>query len=117
MLIAVFGYKYVQTFGIEQITTKQLAVMLEERERGDIVFVDVREAHEYTEGHIKGMINVPLSEIEESYHLIPAEQTVVVFCRSGNRSLQAVNKLKDFGYESLINVKGGMLAWEGEVIQ
>ncbi|AST90061.1 MULTISPECIES: rhodanese-like domain-containing protein [Sutcliffiella] len=113
-IIGFIGYKLIPTIGVEQVSTEQLANMMTNAS-DDVFYVDVREPHEFQESHIEGMINVPLSELESNYHLIPADKTVVIICRSGNRSLQALNKLKDFGYQNLINVKGGMLAWEGEV--
>lgn len=114
LIIGFIGYKLMPTIGVEQVSTEQLANMMTNAS-DDVFYVDVREPHEFQESHIEGMTNVPLSELESNYHLIPADKTVVIICRSGNRSLQALNKLKDFGYQNLVNVKGGMLAWEGEV--
>ncbi len=113
-IIGFIGYKLIPTIGVEQVSTEQLANMMT-NPSDDVFYVDVREPHEFQESHIEGMTNVPLSELETNYHLIPADKTVVIICRSGNRSLQALNKLKDFGYQDLVNVKGGMLAWEGEI--
>nr|WP_090892047.1 rhodanese-like domain-containing protein [Evansella caseinilytica] len=53
----------------------------------------------------------------QEYSVIPEDKTVVLICRSGNRSMQAANILKDKGYKKLINVSGGMLSWEGEVVK
>lgn len=115
VLIGFVGYKLIPTIGIQQISTERLAKMMANEHSSDIFYVDVREPHEFQEGHIEGMINVPLSQLDSNFQLIPTDKTVVIFCRSGNRSLQALNKLKGYGYEDLINVKGGMLAWKGEV--
>ncbi|KGA96700.1 rhodanese [Alkalihalobacillus alcalophilus ATCC 27647 = CGMCC 1.3604] len=114
LIIGFIGYKLIPTIGVEQVSTEQLANMMTNAS-DDVFYVDVREPHEFQEAHIEGMTNVPLSELESNFHLIPADKTVVIICRSGNRSLQALNKLEDFGYQNLVNVKGGMLAWEGEV--
>ncbi|RXI96349.1 rhodanese-like domain-containing protein [Anaerobacillus alkaliphilus] len=114
LIIGFIGYQLFPTIGVEQISTEQLAKMMT-NEADDVFYVDVREPHEFQEYHIEGMTNVPLSELESNYHVIPTDKTVVIICRSGNRSLQALNKLKDFGYQDLVNVKGGMLAWKGEV--
>ncbi|WP_078553513.1 rhodanese-like domain-containing protein [Bacillus alkalicellulosilyticus] len=117
VIVGFIGYKLVTTSGIEQISTEQLAEMMADEQNQDVFFVDVRETNEFTAGHIAGMTNVPLSTLEENAHLIPNDQKVVVFCRSGKRSLQASNTLKGLGYNNLINVKGGMLAWKGEVVK
>lgn len=117
IIIGVLGYRWSLSHGIENITTNQLASLLEERNRDDLFFVDVRETHEYRDGHIEEFSNIPLSIMEQELELIPKEKTVVIICRSGNRSLQAANILKDLGYNHLINVKGGMLDWQGKVIR
>lgn len=117
ILLGFFGYKYSQTIGIEQITTDQLAEILNTAEQENIFYVDVREPHEFNEGHIKEMMNLPLSQLESNYQLIPKDKKVVIICRSGNRSLQAANILKDLGYSDLVNVQGGMLDWDGEVVK
>lgn len=114
LVLGFIGYKVYPTIGVEQISTEQLANMMMNAS-DDVFYVDVREPHEFQDSHIEGMTNVPLSELETNYSLIPADKTVVIICRSGNRSLQALNKLKSFGYQDLVNVQGGMLAWKGEV--
>lgn len=114
LVLGFISYNVYATIGVEQISTEQLAHMMMNAS-DDVFYVDVREPHEFQESHIEGMTNVPLSELETNYYLIPTDKTVVIICRSGKRSLQALNKLKDFGYQDLVNVKGGMLAWEGEV--
>lgn len=63
------------------------------------------------------MVNIPLSVLENEYNQIPTDKEIIIICRSGNRSLQAANTLKKLGYESLTNVKGGMLVWNGNVIR
>ncbi|ADU28598.1 Rhodanese domain protein [Evansella cellulosilytica DSM 2522] len=114
LLIGYFGYQYFLSYGIEEISTKELEALLLE-ENDDYFFVDVREVHEYEEAHIEGMANVPLSRLESTYSSVPKDKTVVIICRSGKRSLEAANILKGKGYDDLVHVKGGMLTWDGEV--
>ncbi|MDT8862212.1 rhodanese-like domain-containing protein [Alkalihalobacillus sp. MEB130] len=114
ILIGFFGYKLSLNAGIDEMTTEQLAILMNEQHE-DVFFVDVRESHEFKEGYIDGMMNIPLSTLDDQTELIPKDQTIVIICRSGNRSLQAANALKDLGYQDLVSVKGGMLKWEGEV--
>ncbi|WP_257008246.1 rhodanese-like domain-containing protein [Bacillus sp. FJAT-45350] len=117
LIVGYLGYQFTLTTGIAQISTEELATLLDEKQDEEIFFVDVREVNEFNDGHIQGMVNVPLSQLEQTHHQIPTNQQVVIFCRSGNRSLQAANLLKDLGYTNLTNVKGGILAWEGHVIK
>lgn len=113
--MGVVGYKFSLSIGIEHISIEELAQMLEKEDTENIFFVDVREVQEFNEGYIEGMVNIPLSVFEEEYNKIPRNKNVVIFCRSGNRSIQAANILKEKGYNNLTNVTGGMLEWNGEV--
>ncbi len=61
------------------------------------IIVDVRTKEEYDESHIKGSINIPYDEIDEKTNL-DKNKTIIVYCRSGNRSSKAYNTLKDLGY-------------------
>ncbi|WP_233443877.1 rhodanese-like domain-containing protein [Halalkalibacterium halodurans] len=116
ILIGFLGYKLALNAAIDEISTEQLAKLMN-KQNEDYFFVDVREPLEFKEGHIDGMINIPLSTLDNNTDLIPKDHTIVLICRSGNRSLQAANALKDLGYQNLVNVKGGMLSWKGEVIK
>lgn len=79
-----------------------------------VVVVDVREAHEYASGHIPGALLVPASEMEARWEEIPPDRTVLVHCASGSRSTQACRFLsQEKGYTRLINLKGGLSAWQG----
>ena len=77
------------------------------------IIIDVREVDEYNREHIPNAINVPLSEINTvNYN---KETTLIVYCQSGVRSLEAVKKLADEGYTSLYNLDGGLLNWGGDL--
>ncbi|MGO4886331.1 rhodanese-like domain-containing protein [Anaerobacillus sp. MEB173] len=115
LLTVLFGCNQSSTNEITHINVDQLTEMLQEQNE-DVFFVDVREPHEYNEGHIKEMTNVPLSQLENSYQQIPTDKKVVIICRSGNRSVQAAHFLMKQGYRDLVNVEGGMLEWSGEII-
>ena len=93
----------------ETITTNEALKLIDD---GAIV-VDVRTAQEYQEGHIKNAVNIPLDEIDtiEYEH----DQTIIVYCASGVRSLEAVKKLANMGYTSLYNLDGGILNWGSDL--
>lgn len=78
----------------------------------NVVMIDVREQSEYDAGHIPGITLIPLSELEARFSEIPTDKTVVLTCRSGNRSGQAHAFLQQNGYQNTINMDGGILAWE-----
>ncbi len=78
----------------------------------DVYLLDVREVWEYNEGHIPGITLLPLGELTSRLNEIPTDKEVIITCRSGNRSQQAVNFLIQQGYDNVHNMDGGILAWE-----
>jgi rhodanese-related sulfurtransferase len=75
--------------------------------------LDVREPDEYAAGHVQGALLMPLARTVEMATAagLPKDEPVYVFCRSGNRSLQAAQALVAAGYLDVRNVDGGILAW------
>lgn len=71
--------------------------------------VDVREVYEFKKAHIKGAVNIPLSELRQRYSEIPKDRPVYVHCRTGQRSYNAVKALQNLGYENVYNVTGSFL--------
>ena len=82
----------------------------------DYILLDVRRIDEFEAGHIPGAINIPNESIgtEEIAELPDKNQTIYVYCRSGNRSKQAANKLVQLGYTNVIEF-GGIIDYSGEV--
>lgn len=84
-------------------------------EPGNYIIVDVRREDEFSEGHIPGAINIPNETIESEPAALPDKsQVIYVYCRSGNRSKQAAQKLVELGYTSVIEF-GGILDWTGDI--
>ncbi len=81
----------------------------------DFDLVDVREPNEYDLTHIGGKL-IPLGQVSSRTSEISKDRKVVIMCRSGKRSSNAIIELqKNFGYENLLNLKGGILAWSSEI--
>ena len=82
----------------------------------DYILLDVRQADEFESGHIPGAVNLPNEEIgtEEIPSLPDKAQTIYIYCRSGNRSKQAADKLLALGYTNLIEF-GGIIDYTGEL--
>ena len=79
------------------------------------VLLDVRTREEYAERHIPDSCNLPLSEIGQAATVISDRSTpVFVYCRSGNRSNQAMIKLRNMGYQNVENI-GGIDSYRGKV--
>ena len=83
---------------------------------GDYIILDVRRADEFAGGHIPGAINIANEDIidTEPEELPDKNQTIYVYCRSGNRSKQAAAKLAAMGYSNIIEC-GGIIDWTGEI--
>lgn len=78
------------------------------------ILVDVRSEEEYNEGHIDGALLLPVDNINEdsaSEVIESKDSTVIVYCRSGNRSSQALQILNDLRYENVYDL-GAMSNWE-----
>ncbi|WP_217587184.1 FAD-dependent oxidoreductase [Lentibacillus saliphilus] len=71
--------------------------------------VDVREKHEYAQGHLKNAVNIPLSEIRDRLDEIPKDQPVYLHCRTSQRSYNAVMALQHLGFENVTNISGSFL--------
>lgn len=78
----------------------------------NVLVLDVREQWEYDEGHIPGVVHLPMNDIPASLSQIPTDQTVIVTCRSGNRSSQVTAFLRENGFTNVHNMDGGILAWQ-----
>ncbi|MFJ7669137.1 rhodanese-like domain-containing protein [Lysinibacillus sp. NPDC097195] len=76
--------------------------------------IDVREVEEVQEGHIPGVIHIPLGLLEFRLHELNKNEPYIIVCRSGARSGRATQFLESQGFD-VTNMIGGMLAWEGEV--
>lgn len=79
-----------------------------------IHLVDVREAHEWADGHIPGAIHLPLSELSARVGDLPQGKPVILYCLSGGRSGQAFTWLKSAGHPVEAHMGGGISAWRRE---
>ena len=98
-----------------QVNAEEAAIMMEEE--SSYIILDVRTAQEYSEKHIPGAINIPNETIgtEDIPELPDKEQLILVYCRSGNRSKQASEKLVKLGYTNIVEF-GGINDWTGETV-
>ena len=98
-----------------QITQEEAAKIINSGK--DHLLLDVRTQEEFEGGHIPGAICIPNETIgtEELPQLPDKGQTLLVYCRSGNRSKQAAEKLAKLGYTNVLEF-GGINTWTGETI-
>lgn len=83
----------------------------------DYIILDVRTPAEFAAGHIPGAINLPTQDIAigDTEPLPDLNQMILVYCRSGSRSLQAAGMLSEYGYTNIIEF-GGIHHWSGEIV-
>ena len=98
-----------------QVSSDEAAAMM--ASESDYLILDVRTREEYEQGHIPGAVCVPNESIGsgELSALPRKDQLILVYCRSGNRSKQAAQKLADAGYTNIVEF-GGILSWTGETV-
>lgn len=104
----------IQNNTYEKISMSEGLARMESDE--NYILLDVRRADEFEAGHIPGAVNLPNEEIgtEEIPSLPDKAQTIYIYCRSGNRSKQAADKLLALGYTNLIEF-GGIIDYTGEL--
>ncbi len=74
--------------------------------------IDIREQNEWDEARIPGAALKPMSSINAWYQDLPRDHTVIIYCRSGQRSAQAVHALvTQAGFDNVLNMTGGIIAW------
>lgn len=98
-----------------QISQEEAKQMME-KDDGHVI-VDVRRQDEYDAGHIPGAVLIPNESIgtERPEELPDLNQIILIYCRSGNRSKQAAQKLFDMGYTNIYEF-GGIIDWTGDVV-
>ena len=80
-----------------------------------IQFLDVREPEEVEIGHISKTLHIPLNFIPFSLEKIPKDETLIVYCHHGMRSLKAVEYLKAKGFDKAVNLAGGIHEWSTKI--
>ena len=97
-----------------QITTREAVEMM--AKETNYIILDVRTQAEYDAGHIPGAILIPNETIgtDEIPQLPDNDQLIMLYCRSGNRSKQASEKLVRLGYTNIVEF-GGINSWTGEI--
>ena len=112
LLLAGCGTNSRKEAGYRQISMEEAIDMMEKK--SDYIILDVRTVEEFAAGHIPGAINIPNEAIGtgEIPELPKKNQLILVYCRSGNRSKQASEKLVALGYTNIVEF-GGIADYNG----
>jgi thioredoxin len=98
--------------GLQNLAATEFQTELKSAEPGQIL--DVRTSDEYANGHIEGAVLADISSnlFQEAAGKLDKSKTVYVYCLSGGRSSAAATQLQEMGFTSIVNLSGGMLAWQ-----
>ena len=97
---------------IQDLTPKEFRDYLVDDE---VTLVDVREQWEFDICQIKGAILIPMGEIARSYVNLKKDNKIALYCHSGIRSMHVADFLLSKGFQSLVNLQGGIDAWAQEI--
>lgn len=94
------------------VSPRDVAKML--RNDTSVILVDVRTPEEYQQGHLKGsrLMNFYDADFRERAKKLPKDKRIVLYCRSGRRSADAMTYLTSIGYSRVYNMLGGIIAWQ-----
>jgi sulfur-carrier protein adenylyltransferase/sulfurtransferase len=98
----------------DEVTVRDMKKALDDASLG-IKVIDVREPDEYQIAHIIGVPLMPLSVLEKRFTELDPNQQIYIHCKSGIRSMKALNFLREQGFKYLKSVKGGISAWSDEI--
>lgn len=93
-----------------QVTVGDLRAIIEDRDQNAMI-IDVREEKEFARGHIKGAVNIPLSQFRSRLDEIPRDRPVYCHCRIGQRSYNMVRALNQLGFPNAVNIGGSFLGF------
>ncbi len=98
----------------QNITPELLNNLISQNTLKNTVILDVRTKSEVDESYIPNSININFydNNFDSAISMLDKELTYYVYCRSGNRSSQTVEKLKSLGFEKAFNLEGGIILWK-----
>lgn len=98
----------------DEVTVQEMKKALENSTLG-IRVIDVREPDEYEIAHINGVPQIPLSVLPQRFTELDPNQQLYLHCKSGVRSMKALNFLREQGFKYVKSVRGGISAWADEI--
>lgn len=109
LIVAFFVWRMKPAKGIRTMSTTEVKALTKDKSKQ---FVDVRTPGEYKGRHVKEFKNIPLNDLGKRMSELDKDKETYVICQSGMRSARAAGILKKAGFSDVINVKGGMSAWQ-----
>lgn len=102
----------IKAFGYMNVSAEEFARLVKDK---NAIIIDVRTPQEYNkDGHIKNSNLIPVQVLKYTYLPMLKGKKVLVYCRSGNRSVIASRILEQMGIKEVYNLKGGILEWKSK---
>jgi len=113
-IVVFIVFKMLGNLGTNKISQSKAKEMMND----DVIILDVREGYEFTSGHIKNAVNLPLGRVQNGITKVTSdkEKTLLVYCLSGSRSASAARLLHSMGYKNAYNM-GGISSWQYGVVK
>ncbi|MDY6968743.1 MAG: rhodanese-like domain-containing protein [Spirochaetota bacterium] len=102
---------------IVEINPEEVWTILLSDRKDEYIVLDVRTPKEYEEGHIPGALFITLNELDYRFFELSEEKKIIVYCRSGRRSLGGSILLCNKGFQNIYNMKGGITDWPYEIVK
>jgi rhodanese-related sulfurtransferase/rubrerythrin len=102
---------------IKRLTSREAKKILDKDTESAFQLLDVRQPSEYEAGHIPGAKLIPLGELEYRYGELDNDRGIILYCRTGHRSMAASTILCSLGFENVYNLNGGIRTWDYEVVK
>ncbi|HEY94975.1 MAG TPA: rhodanese-like domain-containing protein [Dehalococcoidia bacterium] len=115
--IAAVSEKAIQTTIITNVTAQEAYTLIQEKsDDPDFKVLDVRTPDEYNTGHVEGAINIDYNSdtFKEKLDTLDKSGKYLVYCRSGNRSSEAVKVMEELGFTMIYHMNGGIIDWSAE---
>ena len=100
---------------IEDITAQEAFILMQNNQYNpDFVIIDVRTPEEFAEGHVEKATNIDYysETFRDELNNLDKNKTYLVYCRSGNRSGNALNIMAELNFREVYNISGGIIAWK-----
>jgi rhodanese-related sulfurtransferase len=100
---------------VTNVTVGKAQKLIKERAgKADFVILDVRTPGEFAEGHLKGAVNLDVQSptFEKGLRALDRKKSYLVYCRTGNRSRQAILAMERLGFRSIFHMNEGIVMWK-----
>ena len=102
---------------IENITPQEASTLIQNNQNNpDFVIIDVRTSEELADGHIENAINIDYysETFRDELNNLDKSKTYLIYCRSGNRSAKALNRMAELNFREVYNILEGIVRWKAE---